>query len=326
MNEHKIVTIGDPHLGHKFKTGVPHHRLGQREEVVNQTFEDALTKAGADGADLCVCMGDLFDVHTVDNDLVYRVYRMYLHASYKYPDTTFILLKGNHDWHRDHSRVASFDILYSLLGGMDNVFVALTPEPFTMKDGTVYGLFPWMPPEPHTALEWAKKVCGGRVIRGVFGHWDSAWSEHNIIPTQYFAAQGIKHIYTGHEHTPRVTQEHGSKITWTGSMMPYGRAQDPNHTLYRVLTLEEYKDLDEDEFHPYCYTVCLAKGEELPYMLDAWEVRVLHELSSEDKEFLEEQVGYESELDIPAMWDSTLGEIPGSVRDDVDVMYKEHMQ
>ena len=324
MSKHKIVTIGDPHLGHKFKTGVPHHRLGQREQVVNTTFEEALMKAGEDGADLCVCMGDLFDVHTVDNDLVNEVYRYYVRASTKYPDTVYVLLKGNHDWHRDHTRVASFDILYELLQDIDNVVVTLSPT-LLFKGSKIYGLFPWMPPEPHHALEWAEKVCKGRSIEAVFGHWDSAWSEHNIIPSSYFISQGIKTIYTGHEHNPRTVWEQGTKIVWTGSMMPYGRVQDPNHILYRTIDLDEYKAMDEDEFYPYCYTVLLEKGEVLPYVLDAWEVRVLFPDPKQDKEVLEEQVGYGDELNIAELWQETLDEVPKSVRDDVNLMYKEHM-
>ena len=324
MSAHKIVTIGDPHLGHKFRVGVSHEMIGKREGVVNKTFEDQLNEAGKQGADLCVCMGDLFDTHTVDNDLVHEVYRYYVRASTKYPDTVYVLLKGNHDWHRDHTRVASFDILYELLQDIDNVVVTLSPT-LLFKGSKIYGLFPWMPPEPHTALEWAQKICEGKKIEAAFGHWDSAWSEHNIIPTDYLISQGIKSIYTGHEHTPRVVEEHGTKIVWTGSMMPYAHGQDPNHTLYRTLTLEEYMDLDEDEFHPYCYKVVLQSQEVLPYLLRAWEVRISHQLAS-DEESLEEQVGYEAELDIPTMWASILENIPESVRDDVGFMYKEHMQ
>ena len=324
MARHNIVTIGDPHLGHRFRTGVAHHRLGQREEVVNRTFGEQLMAAGSQGADLCVCMGDLFDTHTVDNNVIYMAYRHYVWATTKYPDTTFVLLKGNHDWHRDHRKVSSFDILHELLDGIDNIVVTLQPQTLCMQDGTMYGLFPWMPPEPHTALEWAQKTCGGRKIEGAFGHWDSMWSEHNILPAKYFASRGIKRVWSGHEHNAREVEEGGVKIIWTGSMMPYGRAQDPNHTLYRTLTLEQYKAMDSDQFHPYCYAVLLAKGEVLPYMLDAWEVRVHHELS--DKQTLDEQVGYEDRLDIPVMWQKTLKQMPASVRDDVGRMYMECMQ
>ena len=326
MLQHKIVTIGDPHLGHTFKTGVPHHRLGQREQVVMHRFEALLMEAGQDKADLCVCMGDLFDVHTVDNDLVHEVYRMYQEATTNYPDTTYVLLKGNHDWHRDHRRTASFDILHELLQNIDNMVVALHPQLLHMKDGTTYGLFPWMPPEPKTALEWAQEVCKGETIAAAFGHWDSAWSAHNIIPASHLISQGIKHIYTGHEHTPRVIQEQECTITWTGSMMPYAHGQDPTHTLYRTLTLDQYMDLDQDEFHPYCYKVCLTKGESLPYMLDAWEIRVAHQAAEDDLDALNEQVEYEDHLNIRALWDDTVQEIPEAVREDVDSMYTEHME
>ena len=35
---HKFKLIGDPHLGRVFKTGVPTHRLGDRERLVEEQF------------------------------------------------------------------------------------------------------------------------------------------------------------------------------------------------------------------------------------------------------------------------------------------------
>ena len=149
------------------------------------TFESALEEAGIVGANLCVCMGDLFETHTVSNDLVEEVAHIYSTTARTYPDTTYILLKGNHDWHRNHEQTSSFDILAEMLEPVDNIVVASKPQRLYMDDGTVYGLFPWMPPEPRSALEWAQYICYDEPdIRTVFGHWDSAWSEHNIIPEE----------------------------------------------------------------------------------------------------------------------------------------------
>ena len=67
----KVRFIGDPHLGRVFKTGVPLHRRGEREEMVWATFEKALTENTQD-IDAIVIMGDLFDKMHVPNAVVLR--------------------------------------------------------------------------------------------------------------------------------------------------------------------------------------------------------------------------------------------------------------
>ena len=328
MGEHTILTIGDPHLGHQFRVGVPLHRLGQREMVVLNEFERSLEAAGICGADLCVCMGDLFETHTVPNNLVEETAHIYSTTARTYPTTTYVLLKGNHDWHRNHEQVSSFDILAEMLSSVDNIVVASKPQRLYMDDGTVYGLFPWMPPEPRTALEWAQYICYDEPdIRTVFGHWDSAWSEHNIIPAKFFASRGIKTAYSGHDHVAREEVMNGLPVIWTGSMMPYQRSHDTEGVLYKTVTLSEYTELNQDTFHPYCYHVVLEPGQELPYGIDAWEIRTSILMSQDEAEELHQigEVAYGDGFNMQKLWDEALAEVPPSVRSEVQSLYKEHM-
>ena len=69
--------LGDPHLGRKFVTGVPLDRRGDREKMQMEQFEDEVIGIPP-GRHFHVCMGDLFDKHTVDNkwvDFAYETYR-----------------------------------------------------------------------------------------------------------------------------------------------------------------------------------------------------------------------------------------------------------
>ena len=55
---HKFKLIGDPHLGRVFKTGVPTHRIGERETDVTLDFTQQVSSS--DNTPIIV-MGDLFD-------------------------------------------------------------------------------------------------------------------------------------------------------------------------------------------------------------------------------------------------------------------------
>ena len=68
--------IGDPHLGRAFKTGVPTHRLGDREEGVLDQFVSEILS----GNEPTIIMGDLFDKYSVDESLLISVADILNHA------------------------------------------------------------------------------------------------------------------------------------------------------------------------------------------------------------------------------------------------------
>lgn len=57
----EINLTGDPHLARAFRTGVPLHRLGDREEMVWQDFQQQLETS----AEVTIILGDLFDKFVV---------------------------------------------------------------------------------------------------------------------------------------------------------------------------------------------------------------------------------------------------------------------
>ena len=157
-----IKILGDPHLGRTFIHNVPLARRGEREVFVWQDFTHNLMSAN--GFDYHVCLGDLFDKAVVPYDIVARAADVYIRAATAFPDTTFIIMKGNHDWMRDLERVSAFDLFAMIVAGEPNIVVV---ETFYQIDDRM-AFFAWHP--TISAAEMVSQVAG--TVKEVFGHWD----------------------------------------------------------------------------------------------------------------------------------------------------------
>ena len=101
-----IKILPDPHIGRKFCTGVPLHRLGERE--MSQMAD--LRRSLMDGPETYhICTGDLFDRFVVPNHVLLAVYERYSVAALSRSDRQFVILRGNHDASRDVSKISSFE-------------------------------------------------------------------------------------------------------------------------------------------------------------------------------------------------------------------------
>ena len=116
-----VRTLGDPHLGKKFTTGVPVHRRGDREKLVAETFQNSFKNL--DEIKLHICVGDLFDKFRVPEEVILFAAQTYRNAAEYNPDTQFIVLRGNHDASRDTDFKSSFDVFTALVGSVENIFV-----------------------------------------------------------------------------------------------------------------------------------------------------------------------------------------------------------
>ena len=102
---HKFKLIGDPHLGRVFKTGVPTHRLGDRERLVEEQFYAEISDRTSVPV---IIMGDLFDKYSVPESLVlWTADKLNEAAEWK----KIYVLRGNHDLSRDEEKRGSFDVL-----------------------------------------------------------------------------------------------------------------------------------------------------------------------------------------------------------------------
>ncbi|MFB2553920.1 metallophosphoesterase [Ensifer soli] len=213
----RITLLGDPHLGRSFVHGVPLHRRGEREATVWQDFVASIRQS--DDCDYHICLGDLFDRWIVPFDLILDVADVYKAAAAERPATTFVILKGNHDWTRDLTRCSAFDVFAALVADIANILVVTD---VVKRDGLTF--YPWHP------LWQAKDKLKG--LSGVlFGHFDVEFGDHNQVPTKL----QFERIYTGHDHKARRLVRDCTEVIVVGSMQPYAHGEEGNDDLYVTL-------------------------------------------------------------------------------------------
>lgn len=223
----KIQILGDTHLGRQFIHGVPLARRGEREAMVWADFNRNLEEVEED-TKLHVHMGDLFDKWIVPYELILTTAKVYAAAAKRRPDTTFIILRGNHDIMKDLDRASAFDVFANLVAHVPNIRVFHRPQ----RIGNLL-FYPWSPVD--NASEEVAKHAG---VVAAFGHWDTDFSEHNLVPTK----AGIPTLYTGHVHKRDEFTRDGTRVVVVGSMQPYAHGEESDDELYITLKASEVAD------------------------------------------------------------------------------------
>ncbi len=247
-------TLGDPHLGRKFETGVPLHRRGDREHMQREHFRNALMNAKAP---VHVTMGDLFDKFIVPPEVVLYAAATYMEAASINGNTLYVILRGNHDVSRNRDKASSWDLFCALVDQHPNVW-AIDEEPAVLEDMVFIPYDPFS--YEHLELHLNES------IETAFGHFDIVdFGGHNVAPTKLLAKYGIKTLVNGHDHLAREFDRDGVHVVVTGSMQPYTHAEDQTGELYVTLTLEE---LAKSDLRNKNVRVLLKDGETLPEDLD----------------------------------------------------------
>lgn len=261
-----IELLGDPHLGRSFTNGVPLARRGERENMVWADFEKSVMQTTAD---IHICMGDIFDRWSVPYDVVHRAIDLYRRADANTAQTTFYILRGNHDISLDLERKGAFDVFTQAFDEADGVIVVNEP---TIVGGL--GLFPWHPTKKAEELLRPCEIA--------FGHWDTIFGFDNLIPTARMAELGIKRAYTGHVHQPDAFTRDGVRVNVVGSMQPYAHGEDdPDDPdpMYVTLSLAE---IEGRNLRNKCVRVKLAPGEVLDHEIDCLQLTVQRHADSAD--------------------------------------------
>ena len=252
-----VKALGDPHLGRVFKTGVPLHRVGEREALQWDDFLSSINCKG-ETPKYHVNMGDLFDRFIVAPELILRTAAAYVEAASNRPDIEYVILEGNHDRAKDSNKKSGFDLFAALVAGADNITV-VQDDAIVLE---TYGFVPYHPHRPTGDL--VAELPDG--LDAVFGHWDiQDWGGDNVIPTQLLKQKKIKLAISGHDHLAREEKRDGVDIIVTGSMQPYTHAEDTTGDWYRTVTLEELEELDPTNMNIH---VLLQEGQTLPTDLD----------------------------------------------------------
>ena len=257
----KLDLMGDPHLGKVFQHGVPLHRRSEREELVWEEFEHALSTTTAD---LHVCMGDVFDRAIVPYDVILRAADLYRSAALRRPETTFVILRGNHDVLRDLERASAFD-LFARLIDLPNIRIVTDP---VMIEGYLFvGYDPVVPLSDRITEDFVG-------AKAAFFHADidGFGNEFNVIPTKALSAIGIARAYTGHVHKPSRFIRDGVDVEVVGSLQPFAHGEEIDDALYVTLSLVELEaagDLSQK-----CVRVLLEPGETLEQEIDCLQLTV----------------------------------------------------
>lgn len=279
---HAFKLIGDPHLGRVFKTGVPTHRIGEREADVLLDFN--LRVLTVDDVPIIV-MGDLFDKYSVSENIVLDVAET-LNAATEWKKV--YVLRGNHDSTRDSVRKGSFDVLEKLCPKV--VFVKGIYE-IQLENGYLalfgYDAF-------KSAAELANQLTANCNYLAAFGHYDltSHGSDFNLVPTEVFAELRIPVAYTGHIHKAQTIERHGVTVHAVGSMQPYAHGeQAEDDLLYHTLTLDEFNARNPEDFLDVNLRILLKGGEVFDQQVDCLSLVFKH-IAEDEAEPLE--VAYDS--------------------------------
>lgn len=319
-----IVKLGDPHLGRRFTKGIPIELRGQREKLVR---EDFVRRLDPKGAEIHVCLGDLYDkpqVAYADTLFAIQAYRL---AASQHPRTTFWVLQGNHDASRDLAEVAAWDIFCDAMRAVANVHPVTKP-----LVGSRIALFPWHP--TMTAAEMVASVAD-RFTNGepklAFGHWDidPRSAHHNLIPTKELAELGITHAYTGHVHLPSTFKRDGVHVEVVGSMQPYAQGEDggqSDHIRYETVTLERLQEILEvapEALSNACVRLQLAPGEQFDGdvpLCRSWDVQRLRPVDEETPADISME-GFDTRAAFQAALEEH--EIIPAVREKIDARWSE---
>lgn len=260
-----LVLLGDPHLGRRFKTGVPLHRTGDREAMVWADFEASLRTP----CQTHICMGDIFDKSVVPISVVLRAADIYIEQARHRPGNKFIVIRGNHDVSRDVELRTSFDLFKRLVSVCDNIKVVDQVE---VEDNV--GFVPYCPFTP--VADQIEQLPDG--LDCVFMHHDYVdFGGAHVIPTKLLASKRIMKVVNGHDHIARVETRHGVEVTMTGSMQPYSHAEDPEERLYITTTLDRLGDVRSMNVR-----LILRDGEVAPEDLDCLSLIIQREQSVDE--------------------------------------------
>jgi hypothetical protein len=293
--------LGDQHLGKVFVNNVPLHRRGDHEKIVWAEFRKQLDPKGAE---VHVNMGDLYDKPFVPYGVVWCSAQLYLNAARAHPNTTFIVLRGNHDASRDLEAVSAFDIFEGLVAKVENIRCV---KDWFVQDQLVF--FGWDALKPAAAIveDFVRRIPNTKGMIA-FGHYDvDPRSEtFNLIPTGQLAAAGITKAYSGHVHTPETFTRDDVDVVVTGSMLPYAHGEG---FPYVTLTLDEARAMTDVK--DLCIRIKLEPGEVFDLDLDCLQLQIIR---PEDDVPLSVELG---EFDLMALFTECMVGVPANIQAEV---------
>lgn len=250
----KILCIGDPHLGRVFRTGVPAHRVGEREEGQYAALRRLLNPTDPLITHI-VIMGDLFDKFVVSPTVVLKAVELLQEASNTNSNIEYYVIPGNHDMTKDTSKKSSYELFYEVFNGEYSLIDC--NRNVTFKSSMLAYIYPDFVKDPNTfvglyfdaynafhVLDYNLEISDhfAKATKKIaFGHWDSL----DILDSGYTPSKDLLDdvdlVISGHEHTYKETKYPNSDtpVLFTGSLQPYTHAEDPDKDIYITVNYDQ---------------------------------------------------------------------------------------
>lgn len=289
----------DSHIGRIYKNGVPLNRLGDREKLVMDKFEEELSQTCSEKT--IIHLGDIFNAPVVPLDVIKETYCLIYNMALRNSDHTYWFVAGNHDLSRNSERTDALEILSILLAPFKNVKFVLK-EP-TMIHGNLVAV-PYSYTKSNEEMLGKYFKCGNNPKIFV-GHF-----EEPIDP--YLSTKNID-IYSGHIHK----QHRNGNVFFIGSSLPVVHGEESNDDMFVTLSLDEVLCKKETgELKNKCVRVVLKEGEVLPDDIDCLQLlakkneeEVVSDLSVDFESFDVEKLFRECLSDNPltdSLWEKYL--------------------
>lgn len=251
QNDMKIIHTGDVHLGAEPDAEFPW--AAERKEHIRRTFQKIIEICKNEKTDLLLIAGDLFHRPPTLREL-----REVNYLFQTIPDTTVVLVAGNHDHLKKNGVYETFSWNSNVIGLWERECEMI---PIPKLDLAVYGCSYYGQENQH-ALYDALRPAGGMRYHILLAHGGDA--KHLPFNRDKLAHAGFDYVALGHIHKPQVLLE--NRMLYCGAPEPidcndfgphgYVRAQLDEHGItaefvplatcsYRVLQVEVDADTSQ---------------------------------------------------------------------------------
>ena len=267
----KIIHTADIHLGVSPDLGYPWSK--KRKEDIWNTWKRFIERVKLEKADLLLVSGDLFH----RQPLVWELKEVnYLFSTI--PDTTVVLIAGNHDYINKRSYYPKFTWNKNVIGLWDRECVRVS---IPKKNVCVYGCS-YYSHEVTDDLYQNVRPSGLEAFHILLAHGGD--EKHSPVNRDELVEAGFQYVALGHIHKPQILVK--NKIAFSGALEPIGRNDIGPHGFIKVVctqdeTLAEfvpfssclYLDLNFDvkekttqfELEEWIHKAILENGEENIY-------------------------------------------------------------
>lgn len=214
----RFIHIADVHLGMQPDAGFPWSR--EREEAIWESFRKVIRLAGGEKTDFLLIAGDLFHRQPLLRELK-EVNALFASI----PETTVVLIAGNHDYIGHESFYRGFD-------WAENVVPLLSPEiecvEIPEKKTAVYGCSYEKKEIPEDRLDGVQ-LQGSMKYHLLLAHGGDA--RHMPWNPGRLAQAGFDYIACGHIHKPGVLVK--NRMAYAGALEPTDETQMGPHGYIR---------------------------------------------------------------------------------------------